>query len=148
VIVDLAIRAAEMSDAAALASLMCELGYETSATEMQDRLAKIGRDPQYRTFVAVAEGKVCGMISTLALYSHEHNDLGGRIIALVVANKSRRSGIGRRLIAVAEHDFAQRNITRVALNAQFAREGAHKFYETLGYSRNGFRFVKTLRPPG
>ncbi len=136
-----------MSDAAALATLMGELGYDTSATDMQMRLRRITGDPQYRTFVAVEEGKVCGMIGTFALYSYEHNDLGGRILALVVANNSRRGGIGRRLIEAAEHDFAQRNIVRVAVNTRFERKEAHAFYESLGYSRNGFRFVKRLRAP-
>jgi ribosomal protein S18 acetylase RimI-like enzyme len=56
----------------------------------------------------------------------------------------RRHGIGRALIATAEKDFAQRGITRVALNTRLAREDAHKFYESLDYERNGFRFTKDL----
>ena len=39
------IRAACTSDAAALAGLMCELGYQTSESEMQSRLEKILPDP-------------------------------------------------------------------------------------------------------
>jgi len=49
------------------------------------------------------------------------------------------------LIATAEKDFAQRRIMRVALDARFTREDAHKFYESLGYERNGWRFVKQLQ---
>jgi hypothetical protein len=30
------------------------------------------------------------------------------------------------------------------LNTRLAREDAHKFYESLGYERNGFRFTKDL----
>jgi ribosomal protein S18 acetylase RimI-like enzyme len=56
----------------------------------------------------------------------------------------RRRGIGRALIATAEKDFAHRGIRRVALNTRLAREDAHKFYESLGYERNGWRFVKQL----
>jgi len=56
----------------------------------------------------------------------------------------RRRGIGRALIATAEKDFAQRGIRRIALNTQLAREDAHKFYESLGYERNGWRYVKQL----
>jgi GNAT superfamily N-acetyltransferase len=144
VIVDLAIRTAETNDAAALAELMCELGYETNTLEMRMRLEKIAGDVRYRTFVAVEQGKVRGMIGTFAYHSYEHNDLGGRILALVVAKDSRRNGLGRRLIEAAEHDFSQRNITRVAVNTRFEREDAHKFYEKLGYRQNGFRFVKNL----
>ena len=140
----LTIRAAEMNDAAALAQLMCELGYETTESEMQMRMEKIAADERYRTFVAVRDGKVCGMIGTVTSLSYEHNDPGGRILALATLSTMRRCGIGRALIATAENDFAQREIMRVALNTQLAREVARKFYESLGYERNGWRFVKQL----
>ena len=143
-LLDFTIRVAEINDAAALAQLMCELGYETTKSEMQMRMEHIGTDERYRTFVAVRDGKVCGMIGTLASLSYEHNDPGGRIVALVTLKTMRRHGIGRALIAVAEKDFAQRGISRVALNTRLTRDDAHKFYESLGYERNGWRFVKQL----
>jgi ribosomal protein S18 acetylase RimI-like enzyme len=101
-------------------------------------------DERFRTFVAVLDGKVCGMIGTLTCPSYEHNDPGGRILALATVSMMRRRGIGRALVATAEKDFALRGIRRVALNTQCAREDAHKFYESLGYERNGWRFVKQL----
>jgi len=142
--VDLTIRVAEINDAAALAQLMCELGFETTKSEMQIRLKRIASDERYRTFVAVRESKVCGMIGTLTSPSYEHNDLGGRILALVTVKTMRRCGIGRALIATAEKDFVQRGIRRVALNTRLTRDDARKFYESLGYERNGWRFVKQL----
>jgi GNAT superfamily N-acetyltransferase len=87
---------------------------------------------------------VCGMIGTLTYPSIEHNDPSGRIVALVILRTMRRRGIGRALIATAEKDFAQRGIRRIALNTQLAREDPHKFYDSLGYERNGWRFVKQL----
>jgi hypothetical protein len=62
---DLTIRSAEITDAAALAQLMCELGYETTKSEMQMRLERIPTDERCRTLVAVCDGEVCGMIGTL-----------------------------------------------------------------------------------
>ena len=141
---DLTIRVAEMNDVAALAQLMCELGYETTKLEMQMRMEKIAADERYRTFVAMRDDKVCGMIGTLTYPSYEHNDLSGRIVALVILSTMRRRGIGRALISTAEKDFVQRGIRRVALNTRLAREDARKFYESLGYERNGFRFTKDL----
>jgi ribosomal protein S18 acetylase RimI-like enzyme len=143
-LLDLTIRFAEVNDASALAQLMCELGYETTKSEMQIRVERIATDERYRTFVAVRDGKVCGMIGTLTYPSYEHNDPSGRILALVILRTMRRHGIGRALIATAEKDFAQRGIRRIALNTRLAREDAHKFYESLGYERNGWRFVKQL----
>jgi ribosomal protein S18 acetylase RimI-like enzyme len=123
---------------------MCELGYETAGDEMSARLKAILPDARYSTFVARIGQELCGMIGTLTHMSHEHNDLSGKIIALVVSKKHRRSGVGRALIAAAEKDFARRNVTRVTLTTRFEREKAHRFYEALGFSRTGFRFGKNL----
>jgi ribosomal protein S18 acetylase RimI-like enzyme len=138
------IRDAELNDAAELAVLMCELGYETDHTEMETRLKLILSNPAYKTFVSILDGSVCGMIGTVAYPSYEHNDPGGRILALVTSSALRRRGIARALVATAEKDFAQRGIKRIALNTQLTRQDAHKFYESLGYERNGWRFVKQL----
>jgi len=143
-IFDLTIRAGEINDASAIAQLMCELGYETTTSEMQMRLERIAIDERLRIFVAVCGGKVCGMIGTLTYPSIEHNDFSGRIVALVINSTMRRCGIGRALVATVEKDFGQRGIRRIALNTRLAREDAHKFYELLGYERNGWRFVKQL----
>lgn len=138
------IREAELNDAPELAVLMCELGYETRRTEMEARLKLVLSNPAFKTFVATMDGCVCGMIGTLTCPSYEHNDAGGRILALVTLTAARRRGIGRALIATAERDFTQRGIVRVALDTRLTREDAHKFYESLGYERNGWRFVKQL----
>jgi ribosomal protein S18 acetylase RimI-like enzyme len=144
-IVDIRIRKAKLRDARQLAALICELGYETTSSEMRRRLKMILNDARYGTFVAEIEREICGMIGTLTHMSHEHNDLSGKIIALVVSENQRRSGIGRALITSAEKEFVKRNITRVTLTTRFAREEAHQFYEALGFSRTGYRFAKTLR---
>ena len=108
------IRAADLSDAPDLAVLMSELGYETKGTEMEARLKLIFSNPAYKTFVAIMDGCVCGMIGTLTYPSYEHNDASGRILALVTSSTARRRGIGRALVATAEKDFAQRGIRRVS----------------------------------
>ena len=138
------IRDAELNDAPELAVLMCELGYETKRAEMEMRLKLILSSSAYKTFVAIMDGSVCGMTGTLTYPSYEHNDASGRILALVISSTVRRRGIGRMLIAAADKDFAQRGIRRVSLDTRLTREDAHKFYELLGYERNGWRFVKQL----
>jgi ribosomal protein S18 acetylase RimI-like enzyme len=138
------IRDAELGDALELALLMCELGYKTKREEMETRLKSVLCNPAYRTFVAIMDGFVCGMIGTFTYASYEHNDASGRILAMVTLSATRRRGIGRELIAAAEKDFAQRGISRIALDTRLTREDAHKFYESLGYERKGWRFVKQL----
>ena len=57
---DPTIRVAGVNDAAALAQLMCELGYETTKSEMQMRMERIVIDERCRTFVAVRDAKCAG----------------------------------------------------------------------------------------
>ncbi len=142
--VDPAIREAEPSDASEMAELICELGYETTPTEMEDRLRSILPDSAYKTYVAIVDGRICGMIGTLVQASYEHNDLSGRILALVTLDTTRRRGVGRALMAAAEENFARRGIRRIALDTRLTRADAHKFYQALGYERNGYRFVKDI----
>ena len=143
---DFTIRNAKLSDAPELAALICQLGYQAKRVKMEMRLKSVFSSPAYKTFVAIMDGCVCGMIGTLTHPTYEHNDLSGRILALVTLSTARRRGIGRALIAAAEKDFVRKGIKRVALDTRLTREDAHKFYESLGYERNGWRFVKQLRP--
>jgi len=133
-----------MEDSAALAGLMCELGYKTTAAQMKKRLESILANSDYQTFVATIDDKIFGMIGTFSQPSYEHDDRSGRILALAVSKKLRRSGIGRALVTLAEQDFARRGITRIALNTRLTRKDAHEFYRTLGYEKNGYRFLKQL----
>ena len=141
---DVLVRSVELADAPVLATLMCQLGYETRTAEMEMRLNSILADARYRTFVAIVDGRVGGMIGTFCHHSYEHNDPSARVLALVVAETMRGRGIGRALIRVAESDLASRNVTRLALNTRLTRNEAHLFYERLGYEKNGFRFFKNL----
>jgi len=142
--VDPTIRDATLADAAALASLMGELGYPTSEVEMKQRFETILADSGFKTFVAVVGDQVCGTIGTLTQPSYEHNDWSGRIVALVVSKTMRRRGIARQLILEAEKDLARRNVRRITLTTRVTRLDAHKFYEQLGYERTGYRYAKSL----
>jgi ribosomal protein S18 acetylase RimI-like enzyme len=110
----LTIRDAKLTDASALAALMCELGYDTTPAEMRRRLKSILCDVRYRTLFAELDGKACGMIGALAHPSYEHDDPSGRILALATLSTMRRRGIGRALVASAERHFAEKGIRRIA----------------------------------
>jgi ribosomal protein S18 acetylase RimI-like enzyme len=131
------IRDAESNDAPELAVLMRELGYETKQAEMESRLKLILSNPAYKTFVAIMDGRVCGMIGTLTYTSYEHYNQSGRILALVTLSEARQRGIGRALIATAEKDFAQRRIRRVALDTRLTERTHTNFTSRSVTSETG-----------
>src|SRR5437016_10169414 len=117
--INVMVRTVEATDAEALADLMTQLGYETRASEMEMRMEAILSNKNYATFVAVNEGKVCGMIGTFTCYTYEHNSPSARILALVVLKEMRGRGVGQALIAAAERDLTRRNIRRWARQPGF-----------------------------
>jgi GNAT superfamily N-acetyltransferase len=138
------IRPAQERDAEQLAELMTQLGYPTSAKEMANRMRHVFRDKSFATFVAAEGDEIVGMIGLCISPSYEHNARNGRIIALSVEKRSRRHGIGRKLVTFAEDFFAHQKVGRIAVTSHARREDAHKFYESLGYERTGLRFIKDL----
>ena len=55
---DLAIREVAVADSQAIASLVSELGYPTSTSQMQRRLEVILNQPDYHTLVACGGGDI------------------------------------------------------------------------------------------
>jgi GNAT superfamily N-acetyltransferase len=137
------IRAAEPSDAAALAELAGELGYPTDASVIAARLDHL--PPDNEVLVAERAGEVLGWAHVSlcrSLLVEDHVEVMG----LVVGERWRGLGIGRQLMAAAESMARQRGLSLVRLRSGSQREGAHEFYRTVGYSewKRQIVFVRRL----
>ena len=55
------------------------------------------------------------------------------IVGLVVDSVARRSGVGRALVAAAEHWARSRGIDEVFVRSNVVRPESHPFYERIGY---------------
>ena len=141
---DISIRPFAEGDLLAVAALVTALGYPTTSNQMRDRIERIARHPDHATFVAVADGRVVGLTGAYVTLSYEHDEPTGRLTAVVVSEAARGLGIGRRLIAAAEDWVRARGAHVMMLNSHSRREGAHAFYEKLGYGETGKRFVREL----
>jgi GNAT superfamily N-acetyltransferase len=131
-VVMLAIREVTVEDLPEVRKLLMLLGYELSAAEVRRRFEAIAKTPDHSLFVAEWPGQVIGL---LHLYVRPALDKPPEVIvqALVVDETARGSGVGRRLMEVADKWAGQRGFTSVALTSHIARSEAHVFYERLGY---------------
>jgi aminoglycoside 6'-N-acetyltransferase I len=145
---DILIRHATVFDAEALAALVTELGYPTSAEQMRGRLRPILPDPNYTTLLALVEGQVAGFIGAMVRPSYEADGLYGQIMALVVASACRRRGVGDALTGAIESMLARRGAGLVIVNTANHRADAHAFYESRGYTFTGRRYRKALAEAG
>ena len=92
----------------------------------------------------MADGRVVGMVGAYVTLSYEHDEPTGRLTAMVVSGPAQGTGIGRRLVAAAEDWVRARGAHVMMLTSHSRREGAHAFYQRLGYAETGKRFVRAL----
>ena len=133
------IRRARQEDAAAIAKLNGQLGYPSTAEEVRERLAVIGKTSSQAVFVACLGDEVIGWIDvaiTLHLQSRPFALIGG----LVVKDGYRGMRIGRRLCEAAEAWAREQRVGVVRVTSRSTRADAHRFYLRDGYSE-----VKTSR---
>ena len=138
------IRACTPEDATAVSPLLDELGYKVSASQAAEhirQLAQTGSDP---IFLAVADGQALGLMALHICRMLQYAAPVMRVTVLVVGGQARRRGVGKRLMAHAEHLAAAAGCEAVELTSAMGREEAHAFYRSIGYEANSLRFRKAL----
>jgi GNAT superfamily N-acetyltransferase len=140
----ISIRSAVLADAEAIARLMTELGYPTTASQMATRLTSILPDQSYRTLVACDGETIAGVVGTRTGPMYEFDEPYGHILALDVAATYRRHGVGGLLVQAAEAFFADRRARFAVVTSANRRADAHAFYERHGYAFDGRRYKKPL----
>ncbi|WP_459617034.1 N-acetyltransferase family protein [Bordetella sp. 2513F-2] len=129
-----AIRPMMAQDIPAVRELLAQLGYPLDMAEVARRHAAVARDPGHVLLLAEHEGRV---VSLCHLYVRPALEKPPEVMvqALVVDQACRGAGVGRRMMAAAEQWARSRGLDSVALTSNVARDGAHAFYEALGYER-------------
>ncbi len=130
------IREAQISDAPQLAPLARQLGYDSTPEEVAARLPGICADSEHIVFVAEQKGgELAGYIDAF-LFRTAASDVRAEIAGMVVEEKSRSRNIGRMLMDRAEDWARDKGCSECGLRSNVIREGAHRFYENLGYRVN------------
>ncbi|HEU5184080.1 MAG TPA: GNAT family N-acetyltransferase [Gemmatimonadaceae bacterium] len=129
-----------------IAKLLDELGYPSTPDGVRQRLARLLPRDDTRIFVAERAAHVLGVLGLHRMpVLTEVNDIA-MIIALVVADEARRTGIGRTLLERAEDEARLWRCGRIMVTSAERRGEAHAFYERMGYTHTGRRFVKVIGP--
>jgi GNAT superfamily N-acetyltransferase len=141
------IREARVEDAAALTALLAELGYPDTSERVAARVREFdGSAAASLILVAEDEGTLVGAASATVMPLLHEDGSWCRLSALVVAQGSRRRGVGREL--VAELEGRARAVgcryLEVTSGERPGREAAHAFYEALGLEQVSRRYLKEL----
>ena len=138
------VREAEARDAAAVAALLTELDYPSSAGQAAERIERIAADPSTWLVVAQVEDEVAGLAALHVQTLVERDDPGCELAAMVVGERFRRRGVGILLMQAIEEEALSRGCVNLVLNTAHRRADAHAFYEALGYEHTGRRYAKEL----
>jgi len=146
---DVSIRHSTENDIQDMVILMDQLGYPTTYAEMSERYRRLASDANFTTLIAEVRGRAIGLIGLQTSYMYEKNGRHCRIMALIVHDQFRGSGIGARLIQAAEQWAAEQGVFSLSLNSanREDRQAAHQFYRGMGYTDGSTGFSKTLRVP-
>jgi GNAT superfamily N-acetyltransferase len=113
----------------------------SSLAEYERVFEQIERDPQHHLLVADVGGQVVGSGDLLIVPNLSHRGMSWAIVENVIVDENmRRKGIARELM---KHmiDLAKKSrCYKIGLSSNRRREGAHRFYESLGFQQYGLGF--------
>jgi RimJ/RimL family protein N-acetyltransferase len=129
----LEIRPARLSDAAALAHLLTELGYPQDAERARAQLGLWAGDPRGTVLVADVDGAPAGVIAAHVVPSFGGRGPFVRVVALAVDPTRRRARVGGRLLAAVEEWAAVMDCSDIEVTSRRSRDDAHAFYRAHGF---------------
>ncbi len=142
--IDVAIRDAQQDDCNAIARLLTELGYASTPDFVSDKIEALAKKTGNGIVVAVIGSEVVGAASLHILpLLHQRNNVC-RVTSIVVAEKYRRKGVGKKLMAFAEAYAKANGCSKVEITSGDHRTWAHDFYRQIGYKEASRRFIKVL----
>lgn len=143
---DVVTRDALDADAPAIAELLTQLGYPSTAEQTAARIARWREDPLSRVVVATLDERVVGVLAFHAIPFFEYDASRGRVVSLVVDEEARGNGVGARLMSFIEAEARRLGCRDLELTSNRRRTGAHAFYRHLGFEDVCHRSARFVRP--
>src|SRR5579859_1957261 len=104
--------------------------------KLQRAFPGIFADSEHIIFVAEQKSRALAGYVDAFLFRTAASDVRSEIAGMVVDEVSRSRKIGRMLMARAEDWAREKGCSECGLRSNVIREGAHRFYDNLGYRVN------------
>lgn len=114
--------------------LIEQLGYPLSSEDLKRSIANLTSNSHDWIYVALVEGRPLGLMH-LKRQFQIHTPVRLEVVALVVDQNFRGTGVGTRLLQQADAIAHQLGLPEIVLHSSIKRENAHAFYEKYGYAR-------------
>lgn len=134
------------ADLPKLAELYEELSGEPSSLEaMRESFAAMEGDPRYLIMGVHSDGELAGSAMGVVCGQLSRDARPFMVMEnFVIAEKHRRKGLGRTLLAEMERLAVERNCRLIMFISSMKRKQAHAFYRSAGYNPDdvlGFKKV-------
>lgn len=126
------IRPALPTDALAISQLSGQLGSSVPTRGTEERLGNILVQPNHCVLVAVEKEKVLGWLHAFCL-PRLTSEPFAEIAAMVVDEKKRNKGIGKKLCQAAFVWAKEKGINSIRVRCNITRNDTHQFYQSLGF---------------
>jgi len=123
-----------------------QLGYPVEADVMRERLTVLKTRPDHLVIVAVLDGAIGGWLHAQATEALE-SGFRAEIVGLVVAERFRRRGVGRRMMKEVEAWAVAQGAPVLVVRSNVRRTESHVFYPSLGFAVNKTQTVFHKRLP-
>lgn len=142
---DVSIRPATEQDLPALLTLYQAAGIDGErAFTMEEAVAHFAvlqRYPYFRVFVAVEGAAVVGTYELVILDNMAKRGRRSGVVEDVAVHPDHQGhGIGRTMMHHALEQCRLAGCYKMTLSSNLKREDAHRFYDSLGFTRHGYSF--------
>ena len=142
------IREATEADAAGLLAAYRDAGIDGGVSftvdEAREQFARFRQYPSYRFFVAQVDGVFAGTYALIVLDNlAKRGTKAGVVEDVAVLPGFQGRGVGRAMMEHARAQCRAAGCYKMTLSSNIAREGAHAFYDSLGFERHGYSFLVT-----
>jgi GNAT superfamily N-acetyltransferase len=120
-------------------------GHILSPEEAIEIFNKFRSYPNYSLYVAHIDDRVVGTFELLIMDNLAHQGQPSGIVEDVVVDSNFRSkGIGKKMMYFAIEICRRHGCYKLTLSSSLHRDGAHRFYESLGFKKHGYSFLVEL----
>jgi len=146
---EVSIREAEEADLADILRAYTEAGIDGGRSftpeEAREHMVRLRVYPSNRIFAAYLRGAFAGTYALILLDKLAKRGAPEGIVEdVAVLPAFQRHGVGRAMMEHAREQCRLAGCYKMALSSAVHREGAHRFYESLGFERHGYSFM--IRP--
>lgn len=144
-----AIQKLTLADIDRYVDLLQQLDAQHSMTmkDAQTLFRKMDQYPYYKIFCVWSENKLLATYSLIVLDNFGHGGLKIAIVEnVVVTPEAQGLGIGTTMMQDAMKRATDQGCYKLMLSSDLKRQGAHAFYEHLGFEQHGISFRTELNP--